>query len=659
MLAQYRLHMIRKEKFSNRNLLIVSPILVVAVLLALSSFSSVYAQSQTTTPGIVYGGTVYVSGGGIGPWSDNFNPFSPTAVDPATIGLLYQTLIYWNNANGSLNPWLATGWTFNNATTLTMNIRQGVLWNDGVPFTAQDVAFTFNLLKKYPALDTYGVWSVLSSVTAPNNATVIFKFSKPATPYLFYIGYLVPIVPEHIWQNVSNPVTFNNPNPVATGPFKLYYFSPNEYILTKNTDYWIPGKPYVNYVVIVSAPSNTQAFLDLKSGQFSYVPMYAPSLNATWVQPDPEYHYYWFPPVAGYQYVLLNDQMYPLNLPQVRQAIAYAINNTPVDQIAESGYMPPVLSIGLNQYEWPSWVNSTVAQQYNYSYNPSMASSILKGLGFTMNSNGVLQTPNGTTLSFNYVVPSGFTDWVSAAQIIKNQLASIGIQINVVGTSVTQWVSDVQDGQFGFSMETVVNGPTPFYAYNSLLNSNLSAPIGQTATGDYERFYNSTVNQLLQQWFSSINSTQELQYASKIEAIFGQQMPVIPDVARVPFGIFNSTVFTGWPTPSNPYASSEPWQEEGMDVIFQSIHLRPQFASLANVAPSIPSSSVTTSSTMPPTSTTFYTTSPTSVTSATTSSTPPTSTTTTTTSNTALIAAVIVVIIIIIIAAALLLRRRK
>jgi len=100
---------------------------------------------------VVYGGTVYISGGGIGPWSQNFNPFSPTAVDPATIGLLYQTLVYWNNANDTLNGLLATSWNFTNSTTLVFNIREGVKWNDGVPFTERDVGLYVQFTEEVPS----------------------------------------------------------------------------------------------------------------------------------------------------------------------------------------------------------------------------------------------------------------------------------------------------------------------------------------------------------------------------------------------------------------------------------------------------------------------------------------------------------------------------
>ncbi|MGC8615220.1 MAG: ABC transporter substrate-binding protein [Thermoprotei archaeon] len=559
----------------------------VAVTMLSVMLCSIAPLVSAQNSGPIYGGTVYVSGGGIGPWSDNFNPFSPTAVDPATIGLIYQTLIYWNNANNSLVPFLASGWKFVNSTYLVINLRQDIKWNDGTPFSASDVVFTFDLLKKYPALDTYGVWSVLSKVYAINSSSVAFVFSKPAVPYLYYIGVEVPIVAEHAWANISNPVTYNNPDPVATGPFTVYYFSSQEYVLKKNPYYWVKGRPYINYIVVVAAPSNTQAYMDLLSGKYSYVPMYAPNLNKTWVSPDPQYHYYWFPPVAGYQYVLLNDEVYPLSIPSVRQAIAYAINHTAIDSIAESGYMPPVLAIGINQYEWPNWVNQTLATEYKYSYNIARAKQILSGLGFKM-VNGVLQTPNGTSLTFNYIVPAGFTDWVSAAQLIKSDLAQIGIQVNIEGTSTTQWITSIEDGSYDMSMYTVVNGPTPFYAFNSLLNSNLTAPIGKTASGDFERFYNSTVNSLLEKWFTTTSTTEQLRIASKIEQIFGQQLPVIPDVARVPFGIFNTTVYTGWPSPTDPYSSSEPWmQNDGMGVIFSSIYLRPQYASLASQTPSI------------------------------------------------------------------------
>jgi len=84
------------------------------------------------------------------------------------LGLVYETLYFANVNDGKYTPWLATGYTWNSDNTvLTLNIRQGVKWNDGQAFSADDVAFTYNLLKQYKAVDNQGVWGFLSDVTAP------------------------------------------------------------------------------------------------------------------------------------------------------------------------------------------------------------------------------------------------------------------------------------------------------------------------------------------------------------------------------------------------------------------------------------------------------------------------------------------------------------
>ena len=111
---------------------------------------------------------------------------------------MYEPLVYVNPLqSGKTTPMLATSWTWGAGNkSLTFTIRQGVKFSDGTPMTANDVAYTFNLLKKYPALDLTGVWSVLSSVTATGSDQVTMDFSTAAVPYFYYIADQTPIVPE-------------------------------------------------------------------------------------------------------------------------------------------------------------------------------------------------------------------------------------------------------------------------------------------------------------------------------------------------------------------------------------------------------------------------------------------------------------------------------
>ena len=89
--------------------------------------------------------------------------------------------------------------------TLTFTIRQGVKWSDGQAFDAKDVAFTFNLLKQFPAADSGGLWTHFTSVDATDANTVVIKFDKPAPTLLPTIEGTY-IVPQHLWATVGDPV---------------------------------------------------------------------------------------------------------------------------------------------------------------------------------------------------------------------------------------------------------------------------------------------------------------------------------------------------------------------------------------------------------------------------------------------------------------------
>ena len=129
---------------------------------------------------------------------------------------------------------LATNYSWNSDNTqLTFTIRQGVKWNDGKPFDANDVAFTFNLIKQYPAADANGVWNYLSSVTAPNATTVLMTFQKAYPPELVSIAGHVYIVPQHVYASVGDPTKYLTGNPVGTGPFVVSKYQPNLAVYTR------------------------------------------------------------------------------------------------------------------------------------------------------------------------------------------------------------------------------------------------------------------------------------------------------------------------------------------------------------------------------------------------------------------------------------------
>src|SRR5579863_2009728 len=171
-----------------------------------------------------------------------FNPYNghPNA---GVLGLVYETLYFVNVNDGSFTPMLATNYQWNSDNTqVTFNIRQNVKWNDGQPFTANDVAFTFNMMKQYPATDSSGVWTYLSSVTAPDANTVIMTFQKAYPPALVTIAGHVYIVPQHIFANVGDPTQYLTDHPVGTGPFTLTRYQTDLAVFDKFAGYWQADK---------------------------------------------------------------------------------------------------------------------------------------------------------------------------------------------------------------------------------------------------------------------------------------------------------------------------------------------------------------------------------------------------------------------------------
>src|SRR5580698_1348129 len=136
-----------------RRLTLFGAVIALGVGASTTAFSSPSSKSST-------GSSISISDEYGEAWNCEFNPYSG-AEQFGSFGPIYEELVYMDSLkDGATTPWLATAWAWsNNNKTLTFTIRNGVKWSDGKPFSAKDVLFTFDLLKKYPALDLNSDWS--------------------------------------------------------------------------------------------------------------------------------------------------------------------------------------------------------------------------------------------------------------------------------------------------------------------------------------------------------------------------------------------------------------------------------------------------------------------------------------------------------------------
>ena len=344
-----------------------------------------------------------------------------------SVGFIYEPLVYVNPLQqGKTTPMLASSFKWGDGNkTLTFTIRSGVKWSDGTPMTANDVAYTFNLTKKYTALDLTGAWSALSSVTASGD-TVTMNFSKVAVPYFYYIADQVPIVPEHVFSKMSNPVTDPVKAPVGTGPYTMSKCTPQNITYKANPNYWQPGLPKVKTIQYPAYTSNNTANDDLANGSAQWGGQYIPGIKAFYTAKSPDFKY-WFPPTVNVTLIpnLTDPQLKNL---KVRQAISYAINRTQVSNTGESGYEPPANQTGIVTPTFSSSLNQSALSGWGNGYDPAKAKSLLAQAGYHM-SGGVMTNAAGQKLAFTVNNIGDYSDWVASMQVIQQNLNAVGIKL--------------------------------------------------------------------------------------------------------------------------------------------------------------------------------------------------------------------------------------
>ncbi|MFZ0192123.1 MAG: ABC transporter substrate-binding protein [Streptosporangiaceae bacterium] len=513
-----------------------------------SSSSSGSTSSNTSTSSTL---TISNENGAL--WTCGFNPLNPSDT-LLSFGFMYEPLVYVNPLQGGkTTPMLASSYAWGAGNkSLTFTIRQGVKWSDGTPMTASDVAYTFNLIKKYPALDLTGVWSVLSSVTATGN-TVTMDFSTVAVPYFYYIADQTPIVPEHIWSKLSNPTTNAITDPVGTGPFLMNKCSPSNITYTANPNYWQPGLPKIKKIEYPAYTSNTTANNDLANGTAQWGAQYIPAINTFYKSKSPDYNY-WFPPTVNVSLVPNLTNPLLANV-KVREAMSYAINRAKVSTIGESGYEPPANQTGIVTPTFASSQDSSAVSAWGNGYDPAKATSLLESAGFHMGSDGIMVNSAGQKLQFTVLNIGDYSDWVASVQVIQQELKSVGIAITPDNLSNTDFVSEFDYGKYQLAYYDQQSfGPSAYYELNNWLNSANTAPVGKLAPSNFERYSNPATDKLLNEYATTTDPATQQSILNQVQQVMVTDVPIIPVTEAVDWYQYDTGSFSGWPTPGNPYA---------------------------------------------------------------------------------------------------------
>ncbi|TVT33469.1 ABC transporter substrate-binding protein [Amycolatopsis rhizosphaerae] len=479
----------------------------------------------------------------------NFNPFSPNKRNLTTY--MYEPLEVVNSLDGTATPFLATGLSQPDARTVVFHIRQGVQWSDGQPFTPADVAYTFDLVKRTPALDALGVWQHIDSLSV-SGADVVFRLKSDDVPAALVLAQQL-IVPQHVWKDVQDPASWTNDNPVVTGPYTLADFTPNQYVLAKNPTYWQAGKVAADRIVAPAANSS----LDIVSKGYDWAYTFLSDIDNTWVKADRQHNSYWFPP-GGTVALYPNLTKAPFDNLDFRRGLSLALDRDKIADRAEQGYVKAAGQTGLLLPNFASWTNPAIPAQGKVAQDTQQALASFAKAGYHQQ-DGKLVDAGGKQLTLTITTPNGWTDWLQGVQVVQQQLSALGIQVVLNQPQAAAYQQAMQNGDFDLVMGSFGGSGSLFQDYNNLLNSDFKKPVGTSTSANYERYGDPAADTLLAEFKATTDPAKQKEIVNRLQQVVYDQLPAISLFYGGLWGLSSTKKFTGWPSEANPYASLMTW----------------------------------------------------------------------------------------------------
>jgi peptide/nickel transport system substrate-binding protein len=404
---------------------------------------------------------------------DSLNPFQSTLLVGTQLGrLMYEFLTVNGAKDSSPEPGLAESWdTSSDNLTWTFHIRKGMQWSDGQPITARDVEFTYNKIMTDPNAAVANGVAVTNyeSVKATDDNTLVIKTKQPQASML---QSEIPIVPEHVWKDVTDYKKFANDKfpVVGSGPFVLTGYQEGQSATLEANDKFWRGRAKIDKLQYVKYESTDAAVQGLRKGDVDLVyrltaAQYKTLQNEANIKTSAGNNRRFTeiifnpgnPKADGSPFGNGNPVLHDV---EFRKALAYAVDvKTIVDKVFQ-GLAVPATQVMPSTF--PDWTFKPSSAEQR-GFDVGKANSMLDSAGYPKGPGGMRTDKQGKAINLRLLVTSDDAQRQQMAEYVKGWFNEIGVGVTTEFKSSNQVNDDTNAGNFDLSFSGWSVSPDPDY----------------------------------------------------------------------------------------------------------------------------------------------------------------------------------------------------
>jgi peptide/nickel transport system substrate-binding protein len=430
---------------------------------------------------------------------------------------------------------------------VTLRLRVGLTWGDGVPVTAHDIVFTWKrAVDRTSAFSDPRAWQNVRQVDVVDDQTAVLHLTKAVYDY----NQWGPLLPEHVEGGSASTGTVDHPrsaysdtptNPgLYDGPYIITEYSSGERIVLERNPHW-PGPVSSIRRIVIRAIENTAALqANLLAGDIDVTPE---NIGLTLDQvlalrrQSPERFSYLFRPSLGYEHINLNLSNPILADVRVRRALLLAIDRNTINAKLFEG-LQPVAATWVNPLE-PTYTSDVPT----YGFDPERARTLLAEAGWHPGADGICRNGSGERLSLAFATTAGNRQRELVQQVLQSAWRTVGIEVTIRNEPARTLFGETLKKRLytGLAMYTYI-GEVGGSLRTSLASTMIPSEANGYTGGNTMGFADPAMDRDIASLETELDPQQQKRISADMQRIYAEQLPALPlffraEAAVVPVGL--------------------------------------------------------------------------------------------------------------------------